>query len=167
MHRAYRFRAYPTPEQEPLLRQTFGSVRWVWNRFVADQRARDTRGEHLSSYFENSAHLTLLKHSPEYQWLNTVPSVPLQETLRHLARAQQNWRMGRAHQPTFKRLRRKHEAAEFTRSAFRWDATSPNTLQDRPTEGALVATPSEWLRPIDHHPYTRCSRTNICLRTCQ
>jgi len=145
VHRAYRCRVYPTAEQEPILRQTFGCVRWVWNRFVSEQRMRDERGEPLLSYYEASPRLTVLKHCPEYQWLNAVPSVPLQQTLRHLARAQQNWRAGRAHRPVYKRLRGKHEAAEFTRGAFRWDP-----LRRALTLSKIGLLRVRWSRPVPH-----------------
>jgi putative transposase len=122
--RAYRYRAYPTPTQELLLRRTFGCIRWVWNRLLAEQRARAAQGRPRLSYGQTSARLTTLKHQPQQSWLNEVSYVPLQQTLRHLARAHHNWYEGRAAEPVFKRKHDHREAAEFTRSAFRWDKRS-------------------------------------------
>jgi putative transposase len=121
MRRAYRFRVYPTPVQEVLMRRTFGCVRWVWNTLLAAQRARAARGLRRLSYGQTSTQLTTLKQQPEHIWLNEVPSVPLQQTLRHLDRAHRHWREGRAGEPVCKRKHDHREAAEFTRSAFRWD----------------------------------------------
>jgi putative transposase len=35
MEKAFRYRFYPTPEQEHLLRKSLGCVRWVYNRMLA------------------------------------------------------------------------------------------------------------------------------------
>src|SRR5919204_2269856 len=121
VQRAFRFRVYPTAEQEPVLRRTFGCVRWVWNQLLAEQRARAQRGQRRLSYGQTSAYLTALKQQPEHGWLNEVSCVPLQQALRHLARAHLNWSAGIAHQPVFKRKRDRRQAAEFTRSGFGWD----------------------------------------------
>src|SRR5919198_3370565 len=121
VQRAYRFRIYPTPEQELVLRRTFGCVRWVWNQLLAEQRARTQRGQRCLSYGQTSTYLTALKRQPEHAWLKEVSCVPLQQTLRHLARAHLNWSAGTAHEPVFKRKRDRRQAAEFTRSAFQWN----------------------------------------------
>ena len=36
LNRAIKYRAYPTPEQRVLFAKTFGCVRFVWNRMLAD-----------------------------------------------------------------------------------------------------------------------------------
>ncbi|WP_203833097.1 helix-turn-helix domain-containing protein [Actinoplanes regularis] len=36
MRSAYRCRAYPTPEQAAVFNRTFGCVRLVWNKTLAD-----------------------------------------------------------------------------------------------------------------------------------
>ena len=35
--RAYKYRFYPTPEQAGVLNRTFGSVRYVYNRALAER----------------------------------------------------------------------------------------------------------------------------------
>jgi putative transposase len=73
------------------------------------------------TYADTSAALTVLKRESETAWLNAVSSVPPQQALRHLDRAFRTFFAGHATSPTFKK---KHErqAAEYTTSAFRWDA---------------------------------------------
>ena len=118
--RAYRFRFYPTPEQETLLAQTFGCVRFVYNHML---RLRSEAWEHRQErmgYHDTSAALTLLKKQPEYAWLNDVSSVPLQQALRHLQTAFGNFFAKRGRYPQFKR-KGGHQSAEYTASAFRWD----------------------------------------------
>ena len=36
---AYRYRAYPNEAQQKLLQKTFGCVRFIWNRMLADSKA--------------------------------------------------------------------------------------------------------------------------------
>lgn len=120
MKRAYRFRFYPTEAQKAVLARTFGCVRVVYNfglrlRTEAHYKRRERLG-----YPECSAALTLLKRQEEYLWLNEVSSVPLQQSLRHLDRAFQNFFEGRARYPRRKR-KRGRQSAEYTRSAFRFD----------------------------------------------
>jgi putative transposase len=89
---------------------------------LAEQRARLARGDGRLSYGETSSYLTALKRQPELRWLGAVPSVPLQQALRHLDRAFLNWTAGRTTAPAFRRKRLRRNAAAFVGSAFRWDA---------------------------------------------
>ncbi len=119
--RAYRYRCYPTPDQAAILARTFGCARFVYNwalRLRTD--AYYQRRERLS-YAETSAALTALKREPATAWLNDVSSVPSQQALRHLDRAFRHFFEGRAKYPAF-RKKRGRQAAEYTTSAFRWDA---------------------------------------------
>ena len=118
--RAYRFRLYPTPEQEQVLARTFGCARFAYNhmlRLRAD--AWFSRQERIG-YHETSAALTQLKKDPEFAWLNEVSSVPVQQALRHLQTAFANFFAKRAKYPTFKR-KDGQQSAEYTTSAFKWD----------------------------------------------
>lgn len=119
--RAYRYRVYPTPEQAAVLARTFGSVRFVYNWALRLRTDAYSQRQDRISYAETSAALTALKREPETAWLNAVSSVPTQQALRHLDRAFRNFFEGRARYPAF---HKKHgpQAAEYTASAFRWDA---------------------------------------------
>ena len=119
--RAYRFRFYPTPEQESLLRRTVGCCRKVYN-LALDARSRAWTSERRNvTYVQTSAMLTAWKKTGEYSYLNEVSCVPLQQALRHLQAAFSNFFRQTGDYPTFKR--KSHGgSAEFTRSAFRWDA---------------------------------------------
>jgi putative transposase len=119
--RAYRYRFYPTPEQDAILAQTFGCARYVHNwalRLRTD--AYYVRHERIG-YHKASAALTALKRQPETAWLTEVSSVPLQQALRHLDRAFHNFFEGNAKYPSF---HKKHgrQTATYASSAFRWDA---------------------------------------------
>ena len=117
--KAFKYRFYPTPEQETLLRRTMGCTRLVYNRALwARTEAWYERQERVG-YTETSSLLTAWKKQEELDFLNDVSSVPLQQGLRHLQSAFSNFFAGRAKYPNFKK---KHNggSAEFTKSAFKW-----------------------------------------------
>jgi putative transposase len=117
--RAFKYRFYPTPEQETLLRRTIGCTRLVYNRaLVARTEAWYERQERVG-YVESSAMLTTWKKEDELSFLNEVSCVPLQQGLRHLQKAFGNFWAGRAKYPTFKK-KRNGGSAEFTKSAFKF-----------------------------------------------
>jgi putative transposase len=119
--RAYRFRFYPTPEQEEILARTFGCARFVYNHMLRVRADAWFERKESISYYQTSAMLTKLKQQPDYAWLNNVASVPLQQALRHLQTAFASFFAKRARYPKFKR-KGGRQSAEYTRSAFRWDA---------------------------------------------
>lgn len=119
--RGFRFRAYPTAEQEVLLRRTIGCGRLVYNKALAERNAAWTKDRKSIGYLAQSRSLTEWKKLPELSFLNEVSSVPLQQALRHLQMAYNNFFKKFASYPTFKR-KGNGGSAEFTRSAFRWDA---------------------------------------------
>ncbi len=115
--RAYKYRFYPTPEQEVLLAQTFGCVRKVYNLILEWRSLAYQERQEKINYLKASARLTEIKKLPEFAYLNEVSSVPLQQCLRHQQRAFTNFFEGRAKYPTFKK---KHgrQSAELTQRAF-------------------------------------------------
>jgi len=118
--RAYRFRFYPTPEQEHILARTFGCVRYAYNYMLRLRTDAWFNEQKRIGYHDTSALLTELKKTPEHAWLNDVSSVPLQQALRHLQTAFNNFFAKRARYPVFKR-KDGRQAAEYTTSAFKWD----------------------------------------------
>src|SRR3984885_14572732 len=119
MRTAYKCRAYPNPEQASVLNRTFGCVRVAWNRTLAWRQAR-YRDEHAStSYAQASAYLTAMKATEALRWLNEVPSVPLQQAIRHQQAAFASFFAGRARYPRYK-SRGGRQSAEYTRSGFRY-----------------------------------------------
>ena len=121
--RAYRFRFFPTPEQELILARTFGCARFAYNYMLRLRADAWFQRQERVGYHETSAALTALKKTPEHAWLNEVSSVPVQQALRHLQTAFTNFFARRARYPTFKR-KDGPQAAEYTTSAFKWDGTS-------------------------------------------
>lgn len=101
-----------------MLARTFGCVRVVWNKILAERhRAWHTDGKR-TSYRETDAALTAWKKTEDLAFLNEVSSVPLQQTLRHQHSAFSNFFAGQANYPRFK-SRSSRQSAHYTRSAFR------------------------------------------------
>ncbi|MEW6494754.1 MAG: RNA-guided endonuclease TnpB family protein [Cyanobacteriota bacterium] len=117
--RAYKYRFYPTEEQEQLLHRTLGCVRLVYNKALNVRTEGWYERQKRIGYGETSAMLTSWKKQQDLQFLNQVSCVPLQQGLRNLQKAFANFWAGRAKYPNFKK-KRSGGSAEFTRSAFKW-----------------------------------------------
>ena len=115
--RAYRFRFYPDPQQEQLLAQTFGCVRFVYNSILRYRTDAYHQAQIKINYSGANAKLTEIKQLPEFAFLNEVSSVPLQQCLRNQQTAFKNFFEGRAKYPTFK-SKKHRQSAEFTYRAF-------------------------------------------------
>ena len=113
VEKAYRYRFYPTPEQENLLRRTLGCVRLVYNKALAARTEGWYERKKRISYKQTSSMLTGWKKLEELDFLNDVSCVPLQQGLRHLQTAFTNFFAGRAKYPNFKK-KRNGGSAEFT-----------------------------------------------------
>ncbi|WP_435106335.1 RNA-guided endonuclease InsQ/TnpB family protein [Nocardiopsis synnemataformans] len=118
MRTAYKCRAYPDPEQAAQLGRTFGCVRLVWNKTLADRHTAYHQHGENTSYKQTDQALTGWKRTQETAFLSEVSSVPLQQTLRHQHSAFANFFTGRARYPRFKN-RTGRQSAHYTRSAFR------------------------------------------------
>jgi putative transposase len=116
---AYKYRFYPTPEQEQLLARTFGCVRFVYNAVLRYRTDAFYQRKEKIGYVAANAELSRLKKSTEAAFLNEVSSVPLQQCLRHQQTAFKNFFEGRSKYPVFK-SKRHRQSAEFTRSAFKY-----------------------------------------------
>ena len=119
MEKTVRYRFYPTPEQESLLRRTLGCVRLVYNKALYERTQAWYERQERVGYNQTSSMLTQWKKEEELDFLNEVSCVPLQQGLRHLQTAFVNFFAGRASYPIFKK-KRNGGSAEFTKSAFKF-----------------------------------------------
>jgi putative transposase len=120
VRRAYRYRFYPTPEQAGLLNRTFGSVRYVYNRALAERSRAWTQEHKRVTFAETCRMLTAWKNDPETAWLYEVSNVALQQGLQQLQNAYVNFWAKRAQYPGFKSRRKSRASATFTTSGFRY-----------------------------------------------
>jgi putative transposase len=118
LRRGFKFRFYPTKEQETLLRQTLGCARFVWNYFL-DLRQKSWKQENKSlSYYDTAKLLTQLKKEPEYIWLNDVSIIPLRYSIYDLDGTYKKFFKGNCGYPNFKKKSGKNSIGLDT-SAFR------------------------------------------------
>ncbi|MFD1374189.1 RNA-guided endonuclease InsQ/TnpB family protein [Actinoplanes sichuanensis] len=143
VERGYRYRFYPTPAQAQLLTRTFGCVRLVYN--LGLQARRDAWQQHQETlgYGATSSLLTEWKKTPEFEFLNEVSCVPLQQTLRHLDTAYTRFFAGKARFPRLKSKKRSRRSAEFTSSAFTFRDGELRLAKLMDTPLAVV-----WSRPL-------------------
>ncbi|MDR1499067.1 MAG: transposase [Rickettsiales bacterium] len=108
---AYKFRLYPTKEQQVLLAKHFGCNRFVWNYFLNERQQyylnnkEDIETERIKgilNYYDNAKELTRLKSTEEYNWLKECNSQSLQSTLKYLDTAYRMFFKKIARFPNFK-----------------------------------------------------------------
>lgn len=116
--RTYKFRFYPDTQQRELLNRTFGSVRYVYNRALAERHRSWFQNGKRVGFAETCRMLTAWKQEPETAWLSEVSNVALQQGLQHLQRAYLNFWGKRAKYPTFKSKRKSRASATFTTMGF-------------------------------------------------
>ena len=117
MKRAYKYRFYPIAEQAHNLACTFGCARFIYNWALnTRKRAYFDHGIKVSTK-DLSAAIVELKREKETVWLKEVSSVPLQQALRHLDTAYQNFFQGRTNYPVFKK-KHHEQSATYTNNAF-------------------------------------------------
>ena len=145
--RAYQFRFYPDPQQETLLAQTFGCVRFVYNSILRYRTDAYYQSQQKVGYIGANARLTAIKQTPELAFLNDVSSVPLQQCLRNQQAAFKNFFEGRAKYPTFK-SKKHRQSAEFTYRAFTFKSGELKLAKcDKPLA-------IKWSQPLPSDPTT-------------
>lgn len=86
---AYKYRIYPTEDQQVLLSKTFGCKRFIFNHYLNVQQERyKNKEKHLSNYDINKD-ITKLKETKEY--LREVDSIALQMAAEDLSVAYENF----------------------------------------------------------------------------
>ena len=107
IEKSYKFRIYPTKEQEVLIQKTFGCTRFVFNRYLAKRIDAYKSNKQTINYNACSADLTVLKK--ELAWLKEVDAVALQSSLKDLDFAYQNFfrRVKKGEKPGFPRFKSK------------------------------------------------------------
>ncbi len=87
--KAYKYRIYPNKQQTELINKTIGCCRFVYNHYLA-QRIELYKTEQKSMTYNVCANdLTNLKK--QYKWLRDVDSISLQQSLKDLDLAYQNF----------------------------------------------------------------------------
>lgn len=104
--KSFEYRIYPSESQQELLQKTFGCCRWVYNKVLAMRQEEYAAGGKTKSINSYITQIPLWKRT-EAPWLAEVDSVALQQSLRNLDKAYQNFfrNPGKVGFPKFKSKR--------------------------------------------------------------
>ncbi|MFD4444012.1 RNA-guided endonuclease InsQ/TnpB family protein [Nocardia sp. NPDC058519] len=140
--RAFKYRFYPTDEQAQQLARTFGCVRYVYNRALAERSRAWIQEQRRVNYVDTSKMLTAWKRDPETDWLTDPSKGPLQVALQNLQGAfDKFWRKQTAY-PKFKKRGKSKDSATYFSNCF--------TYRDGRIKLAKQTEPLDvrWSRPL-------------------
>lgn len=152
MTKGFKFRLKPNSAQKAFLKEAFGARRFIFNHFLSEsQEAHKLQKENpklpkypVSSY-DFIKRIPLLKLNPEFDWLKTVSSVLLQQSVSDLGNAYQNFFKKKAGFPKFK-SKKHRQSLRLTKSGF--------TLKDSQLYLAKSKEPFKviWSRELPSEP---------------
>lgn len=122
INKAYKFRIFPNQEQQELIDKTIGCSRFIYNEFLA--KAKEDKYQSYSKY---SRQLPKLKK--EFDWLKEVDSIALQQSLKDLDKAFNNFFSGKYNFPKFK-SKRKARQSYRTQKYIRPDDSTNIEIED-------------------------------------
>ncbi len=107
INKSFKYRIYPTKEQEAQLLNQFGQCRFVYNYFLRKRidyyALNKGKTKQSLNYHDTCKMLTALKRQPEFIWLNQSNSQSLQQSLKHLEAAYTHFFRDGFQFPTFKK----------------------------------------------------------------
>ena len=115
IQKSIRVRLYLTEEQEVLIDKTIGCCRFVHNQTLENGKQSYEQTRHFPSGKERSANLVPLKE--EYEFLKEVSAVALQQSLRDLDSALNNFFKNRSHFG-FPKFKSKHKDKQTYRTPY-------------------------------------------------
>nr|QMP83086.1 MAG: putative transposase [Caudoviricetes sp.] len=86
-HKSYKFRIYPTKDQENYLAQCFGAKRFVYNYFLYLNNQRYQNKEEFLNAFGCNYIITDMKKTDEYSWMKDVDDWVLKNATNDLGQA--------------------------------------------------------------------------------
>ena len=103
MNKAYRFRIYPTIEQETMIRKTFGCVRFIYNQMLVERQKTYEQYKDDHAQLKRHRDRTPAGFKTEFEWLREVDSLALCNAELNLKKAFKNFfRDKRVGYPKFK-----------------------------------------------------------------
>ena len=100
MEKAYKYRIYPNKKQKEIITKTFGSCRFVYNKYLAKRIEVYEASKKTFSYIQCANDMKQLKL--EFKWLKEVDSTALQSSLKDLDMAYQKFFKEHSGFPKFK-----------------------------------------------------------------
>ncbi len=74
MNKAYKYRIYPNLEQETLINKTFGCVRFVYNKMLANRKEIYEQFKDNKEALKQQKYLLPANFKNEFHWLKEVGS---------------------------------------------------------------------------------------------
>lgn len=121
-HKACKYRIYPNKEQQNLLSNTFGCTRLIYNHFLDKNIKQYETNATYISYTMCAKELTEMKKTESFSFLKEVDSMALQQSLRHLDTAYQNF---------FKNSKfgfPKHKSKKYSRKSYTTNCVNGNIV---------------------------------------
>ena len=100
VEKAYKYRIYPNKKQKEIIAKTFGSCRFVYNKYLAKRIEVYEASKETFSYIQCANDMKQLKS--ELKWLKEVDSTALQSSLKDLDMAYQKFFKEHSGFPKFK-----------------------------------------------------------------
>lgn len=91
MNKAYRYRIYPDEEQSELINKTFGCVRFVYNRMLADRKEKYEQYKNDKEALKKLKYTTPADYKDGFVWLKEVDSLALANAQLNLNIAYKNF----------------------------------------------------------------------------
>lgn len=108
MEKSYKYRIYPNKTQKQILAKTFGSCRFVYNKYLALRIEKYKESKESFTYNQCANDMKNLKS--ELLWLKEVDSTALQSSLRDLDMAYQKFFKEHSGFPKFKSKKDNHKS---------------------------------------------------------
>lgn len=91
MNKAYKYRIYPDAEQESLINKTFGCVRFVYNKMLANRKEVYEQFKDDKEALKQQKYLLPADFKREFEWLKEVDSLALANAQLNLQTAYKNF----------------------------------------------------------------------------
>jgi putative transposase len=119
--KGFKYRLYPTTEQIELLNHTFGCVRFVWNTMLDKSikeydayKSDNSLTKPTVSGYDFINQIPDLKNNSNYQFLNNVSSVALQQSVLNLGKSYSNFFNKLGKKSGYPKFKSKHGKQSFT-----------------------------------------------------
>ena len=116
MLKAIKIRIYPTPEQVGFINRQLGCCRFVYNSCLAYRK--DSYKNNKTSINSSQSINYIVSLKSQYEWLKEVHSKVLQQSVRDMNRAYDNFFKVHSGYPKFKSKKDNHQSCRFPKDAF-------------------------------------------------
>lgn len=141
---------YPNKTQVAVINRTMAACRWVWNKFIALNKATYKSGQgYISAYTYSNTLTELKKYDLEYQWLNKVSQKAVMGALRDADQAYRRFfkNPNEYHHPKFKGKKNPVTSYFFVKNQIKLIPEVPNRII-LPVLGSVRITHKEQLPDI-------------------